>query len=502
MDTPELDESVRHGTPGPLGAPTPPIIAIEQNAKSTEQYHMATSGQKCAVANFFVAGAPDAIGGVLKAVYQDLTDGNMDACIELREAASYIRISAPTKEDALALLRTTQRIARDHLLGISTEAKVIFVEPPTSYKGNFQVVVRAVDEAKSACSFLEDIPGTPDISMKSASDRYRQELSENVLDAFEKASNLHTSLVLKVRLGCYLLQRYKAGNFTLKQFEEMVKNPQATGQFITRLGKVPSGKTWSVDTVMRLIQAPNSPCHPRDNQTINSAHVAPAYVLECWHENDRYETELEISRQQWSTKRGVGFHMSRTKMVPESVQVPRFEVISISIGRQLDWAIVAMPGDKKFKASQAVLKYLESGTAVLQGSCNDFQCYPRIRLPVGPPLATKLKSLTTKSIYRFGWGTTGYIVQFTINRRWPSIAAMNSSAPTETDFDITIYAENWDQDSRVHAGETVGKIWGGDLQGLLRDEAGDATGSALSRVQGLVKTILDIRDFFEGSHHV
>lgn len=69
----------------------------------------------------------------------------------------------------------------------------------------------------------------------------------------------------------------------------------------------------------------------------------------------------------------------------------------------------------------------------------------------------------------------------------------------ETDFEVAVYGQNWDQDSRVEAGQTVGKIWGKDLRGLLRDEDGDASGCALGRVQGLIRSVTEIRDFFDVS---
>ncbi len=84
---------------------------------------------------------------------------------------------------------------------------------------------------------------------------------------------------------------------------------------------------------MRLIQAPDSPCIPVDNQTSTSADVTPTYVLESWHDRDRYETELEIIKKPSRIDEPLRFNLARTKMVPQSAQVARFEAISISIGR-------------------------------------------------------------------------------------------------------------------------------------------------------------------------
>jgi hypothetical protein len=170
--------------------------------------------------------------------------------------------------------------------------------------------------------------------------------------------------------------------------------------------------------------------------------------------------------------------------------------------RKLDWEITAFSADEESEAPLAVQECLETAEAKMQGSPGDFRSYPVVRLTRQHALAKKLKSAAIKVVYRFSWKGTGYVVQFTINRRWRSIAEMATKPPHDTDFDLTIYAENWDQDSRAQPGENVARAWRNDLGGLLRDEAGDARGSSFSRVQGLVKTVLGIRDFFEDASSV
>jgi hypothetical protein len=81
---------------------------------------------------------------------------------------------------------------------------------------------------------LETLVGTPNMTLKSYSAKYRDEFSEYLSQAFEEASSLHTSLILRVHLGHYLLQRYKMGKSTFEEFESMVKNPRATGHLDTR----------------------------------------------------------------------------------------------------------------------------------------------------------------------------------------------------------------------------------------------------------------------------
>ncbi|TGJ78381.1 hypothetical protein E0Z10_g10378 [Xylaria hypoxylon] len=488
------------GTPNPWRIATAPMATIRQNALHPKSKGMATAkNPPNTIATFIVAGEPDAIRGVTEAVYRDLKDGNKDASIEFRDmTVPNIRVEAPTEEDAMALIRTAQRIAATHLSGAPTETKILFVEPPPNCTNDFQIAINVIDETKCARPKLESLPSTPNLAPGLSPETYKQEFSKSLCEAFENASSLHSSLILKIHLGYYILQTYKPGKFTFENFESMVKSPRATGQLETSLGQALT-EGLSVEAAIRLIQADNSPCVPIDNQTPTSAQVIPTYAFESWHDDDRYETELEIIERQGPVNWPLKFNLVRTKMIPQSAQTPRFEATSISVGRSLDWNMVAMPGDEKIRASSAVTQYLGLGQAELKDSCDDFHSYPAVRLPGQYPMAKKLKSVTIKSIYRYNWKRTGYVVQFTINRRWESIHKMNRKAPTDTDFDVTIYADNWDLDSRVQAGETVGKIWGDDLRGLLRDETGDATGSALSRVQGLIETILDIRDFFESA---
>ncbi|KAI0531811.1 hypothetical protein GGR58DRAFT_508092 [Xylaria digitata] len=446
---------------------------------------------RCKKATFIVPGEPDAVTGVVKAVYDDLKDGNQDASIHFREArAQYIRVDAPTENDALTLIRAAQRIAATHLSDTSTEARMLFVEPPLGCETNFQI------DVNGGRPRMESLPGQ-NLALRLSSDRYKQKMSKALCEALENASNLHSSLILKINLGCYFLHNHLPGKFTLDKFEGMVKSTRASGRLETSLGHL------SVEVVARLIQATKSPCIPIDNQTPTSADVIPSYVLESWHDGNRYETELEIIKKKQDPTNGpLFFNLARTIMVPESARTPRFEVTSISIGRNLDWEMVAMPGDGRVRISSAVQQYLKLGQARLNGPCNEFRAYPAVRLPEKYSVAEKFKSVAIKSIYRYSWKGTGYVVQFTINRRWQSIRDMNRMAPMGTDFDVTIYGDNWDQDSRVQAGETVGKIWGDDLRGLLPNDATEEAGSALSRVEGLLGTILDIRDFFQSASRI
>ncbi|KAI3331885.1 hypothetical protein HD806DRAFT_529658 [Xylariaceae sp. AK1471] len=508
----EPDASQNYGMPGPLSNPLSLIAEIEQNAirvkKKEKSLAKALAKPTPAVAIFIVPGHPDEVDGVIKQVYRDLKDGNKGANIELRGSGTsqYIRIEAPTEEDAQTLIRTAQQQAEIHLSDRSAESNTIFVEPPMSCTTtDFRVVVYVDAATKRARHRLEVMPGMGNSALQVSSEKDNHDVSGALCEALQKASSLYSSLALRIHLGHYQMERYKAGTHTLKEFETMVTDRRATGRLDTRLGNAPTVGTdgLSVEAIIGLIQAADSSLVPMDNQTPTAAEVTPTYVLEAWHNGDRYETQLEVTKKQQNPTEGrLGFKLLRANVIPQDVQSPRFEITSISVGRKLDWKITAIPGDEELRAPLAVQECLETAEAEMQGSRGDFRCYPVVRLTRKHALAEKLKSVAMKSVYRFSWKATGYVVQFTINRRWESVAEMAQEPPHDTDFDLSIYDENWDQDSRVQFGQTLANIWRNDLGGLLRNEAGDATGSALSRVQGLVKTVLNIRVFFEGASSV
>ncbi|KAI8629305.1 hypothetical protein F5Y19DRAFT_475866 [Xylariaceae sp. FL1651] len=496
------------GTPSPLTYPISPMAMIEHNAMCVKQDGVAAAkhspDQPRVLATFIVSGHPEAVPGVIKAVYHDLKDANKDAAIELQQtaSASYIRVDVPTYQDALALMHAAQRQATAYISGHSDNVRIIFVEPP-SHKtaSDLRVVVHVDAESERVCYRLETSPGTlAEFAPSDRLDMYTRDVSEALYEALERCGSLYSWLTLRVHLGQYIFDSYKTGRFTLKDFEAMVKHPRATGRLNTYLGGTPTANGMTPEGTIHLIRAAGSPFVPMDTQTPATAQVAPIYILETCTDDVRFETSLELMNKiKSSTKGPVKFKLLRTKVFPEHSQAPGLSITSISLSKKLDWTFEAIPKNQKGKKSTAVQRYFETAEAVMQGSYSDFHAYPTVRLNHQHGLAKKFKSIAIKSVYQFSWKGTEYVVEYTINRRWHGIREMAEHAPPDVDFGLAIYGEHWDQDSRVAAGETVGKIWGSDLRGLLRDEAGDETGSAVSRIRGFLKTIQDIRDFFENT---
>jgi hypothetical protein len=97
------------------------------------------------------------------------------------------------------------------------------------------------------------------------------------------------------------------------------------------LGTAATAERVDLEAAIRLIQAPDSPFTPTDNQTPTAADVTPAYVLETWHNGDRYEADVEIITK--AGKPSKGYKLWRARMIPQDAQTPRFEATSIGVGK-------------------------------------------------------------------------------------------------------------------------------------------------------------------------
>lgn len=105
-----------------------------------------------------------------------------------------------------------------------------------------------------------------------------------------------------------------------------------------------------------------------------------------------------------------------------------------------------------------------------------------------------LKNVTVKSIYRFRWKATAYIVEIIINRRWTHIHDMGQ--PPKLDFSITIYGEHWDQLSRGGT-EAAGNAWGDDLDILFNDGENAVVATGQDRVGRFVSVVQDVQSVLE-----
>jgi hypothetical protein len=110
-------------------------------------------------------------------------------------------------------------------------------------------------------------------------------------------------------------------------------------------------------------------------------------------------------------------------------------------------------------------------------------------------LSSQLNKVAIKSVYRFKYSSTYYVVEFTIRREWENIMAMTDRREPLATFGITVYGEHWG-DTRASDVAKTGRGWGEELEILFSDELaqGSANANGESRVRAFVETINAVRD--------
>jgi hypothetical protein len=170
----------------------------------------------------------------VKAVYDDLKHGNQDADIRFDETVPCINVVAPTLGDAMTLIQTAWDLADTYLSPSSTEPKRLFVEPPANCASDIRIVVGLDATTGRVRHRLQTAPEGTDSDSWVALSPYTQNIAEALNKALRQASTLNSSLILRASLGNYRLQNYKPGTYTLKELEDMVTHPRATGRFDAR----------------------------------------------------------------------------------------------------------------------------------------------------------------------------------------------------------------------------------------------------------------------------
>ncbi|KAI0398419.1 hypothetical protein F5Y17DRAFT_2891 [Xylariaceae sp. FL0594] len=481
--------------PSPIGEIRQNILKLRNRGHVAVPKPTAPRAKVCII----VPGQPEDVEGVAKAVYDDVKHGNPGADIQLDEAIPCIHLTAPTSTTAMTLVDAARDLIDSYLAPPSTRPQSLFIEPPTDCAADYRIIVGPDAATRRVHCKLQvtDTNSDPVDAVNS----YTEKIAEALRSALLQASRLNFYLVLRVSFGHYLLRNYKPGNYTLKGLEDMVTHPRATGLFAATLGENVADKL-TMATVIKLIRATDSPLCPTDTQTPTAAQVLPTYTLEVYDDDWLYAAKVEdILRGEGDVNGNPKFIMLAAHVFPRVSQDPEFGITSVGLGKEFDWKISAVSGNVVPATSgqcQLVQRGLAGAISELRGTQGDYRSYPVVRLTNNgyAVLSRKLKSVVMKSEYNFSWKGSGYMVQFTIKRHWKDMREMVQAPPTNTTFELSVFGQNWDRDSKVAAGETVGRIWGNDLEGLLLDEPSK---TALGRVQGLVRTIRDIRDAFDNA---
>jgi hypothetical protein len=111
-------------------------------------------------------------------------------------------------------------------------------------------------------------------------------------------------------------------------------------------------------------------------------------------------------------------------------------------------------------------------------------------------LTNAFSEVAIKSMHRYRWKATSYIVELTVNRRWPGIKDITVQTP-QMDFEIDVYGEHWDQVTRRNVKHGDSRRWSmpvtlfGDVEGeKLRGE---------EQAARFFQTMREIQDALEGA---
>ncbi|KAI5920763.1 hypothetical protein F4810DRAFT_713132 [Camillea tinctor] len=472
-------------------------ISSENMMGQQQQPTQVQGNDRTEIADFILPGEPDLVKGVLEGVHQELVHASTNCSVELHNtpAGSYLHIIAPTRKDAYELVETAQMRVHDLTTDQPHQSQSLFVEPPSNMKTGYQIELDLDDvtrEARPCLKLRDDIK--PNLRQDEDTREYTEQISRTLVKTLKREGRFHTSLTIRTHLGHYVLKRYPRGtrSFDYKGFETMMKNPRATGSFNTQLGDAKLAKT-----TLNFIRKDNGPFIPIDSQTSSAAHVMPDYIFEACSEDSRFAANLAMmnnSKHSTEFNKGTTIHyqMSQARIYPLSGKTPELRVTNVSLERNLDWKLEAISEDLDNKKSSSVHRYLQTAKILQKDPHNGFDAYPEISLSSHHAMAAFFKAVAIKSVYRFDWKSTGYIVEIAINRRWNSIEDMTTREEPNIDFNLSIYGESWDDDIQMAKDGAAGNLWGEDLQFLFGDGDCDAEGGLIGKVREFLTIIHDI----------
>jgi hypothetical protein len=153
-----------------------------------------------------------------------------------------------------------------------------------------------------------------------------------------------------------------------------------------------------------------------------------------------------------------------------------------------DWKMETVHNKELDTVNPGVENYLTSAT--LSISDQGIDSYPRVAFAKNHVLSNWVHTATIKSLYRYRWRTTSYLVEMTVNRRWPELPAMLDEAPT-TDFEVSMYDENWNQDL-LSEGAPLAETARGERQNGLSTITDSESRKVMNQVLELVRTTREV----------
>ncbi|KAI2463654.1 hypothetical protein F4781DRAFT_109839 [Annulohypoxylon bovei var. microspora] len=441
-------------------------------------------------ANFIISHTPEMASGVVEAVHKELDRANVGSGLEIRKTGqgSYLRIIAPAK-DIAEIISAAQDVADELISNVSARESGIFQEPPTGVDSASRVILDINTESGEVRPKLQPGQGAASsVEVTKNFHEYATKLNNRVYTGLKKAGRLPLSLTLRVHLGYCMLRTYPQGKnvYGYQEFHAMMKNPRASAWLKTSIGN----ETLAIRVLDFIRNDASSPFGPTGNQSGSPANVLPEYAFEASSQQTKFTMAIK-KRARGSVRGSTACQLYRVSACGVEDNFAEFHLLNQSLGRNLDWKLEAVNEDKGAKTFPGVDKYLRAAEVKLFNldRPHDLDVYPRVKLSPFNSMAEKIKEVAVKTLYRFRWQTTPYIVQVAVNHRWNSISAMIAEKVPTIDVGVSVFGQDWDSEE-----ESAGNIWGDELQHLL--DAGNSltVPKGIERVENFMQTIRDIRN--------
>ncbi|RYP45449.1 hypothetical protein DL768_008200 [Monosporascus sp. mg162] len=458
--------------------------ALQKHKRVTSTHH--SSRRRSMVANLIVTGIEGPSIDILEAIQKELARTAKGSTITLRGSPPkvFVRIETNSKRSSLALIERARDLT-DELLSDKSATASILLQEPLGVQPDARVILDV--QGSGAKPRLDRPLGR--LQRADESGAFVMEVGRAMYQGLKKVARQGSDLTLRVHFGHFILQSYPRDRTCLEyeRFKAVVDSPRASGRLATEVADTDLSRN-----ILAMIQQSDGPLLPTDNQTPSAADVVPEHMFEAHWGQGRLQADIVMMHDaQNPAKRSPRYQMSRVRTFREKPTLSEFSLTALSIGRKFDWNMEAYRDEEVDKAITGADQYFTSATIRMQ--CRGSEAHPHIILNAKHELAKVFRNVATKSVYRFRWRKTPYIVEIAINRRWESISAMRQ--PPKVDFGIAMYGEHWDRRSQGGT-QAAGNAWGDELNLLFGNEDGLAE-DAVGRVCRFVIVIREIQDILE-----
>ncbi|RYP23977.1 hypothetical protein DL765_000863 [Monosporascus sp. GIB2] len=445
-----------------------------------------SSRRRSVVTNLIVTGIEGPSVDILEVIRKELARSAEGSTIELLGSPpkAFVRIETDSERSSLTLIERARDLTDELLSDKPATASNLFQEP-LGVQPNALVIL---DFQGSGARPRLDRP-LGELQKSGESGAFLLEVGRAMYQGLKKVAWQGSDLTLRVNFGHFILQSYPRGRTCLEyeRFRAMMHSPRASGRLVTEVADTDLSRN-----ILAMIQQSDGPLLPTDNQTPSAADVVPEHMFEAHWEQGRLQADIiTMHDAQELAKGSPQYQMDRIRTFRVKPALSEFSLTALSIGRKFDWNMEAYRDEEVDKAITGADRFFTSATIRMQ--CRGSEAHPHIVLNAKHELAQVFRDVTTRSVYRFRWRTTPYIVEIAINRRWESILAMRQ--PPKVDFGIAMYGENWDRRSQ-RGTQAAEDAWGDELNLLFGDEDGSAE-DAEGRVCRFVTVVQEVQDIFE-----